>query len=250
MKKILCIGDGFGKGHIWPMWPQLLAELVNDVEIDNYSEVGAGNEFISNRVIDACEKKNYDIVLVQWARSMRLDVINNQQNNISKHILKDKIYNKKYSNVRINDRVWWLSSNSQTEYIQNYHKNYISVEQQKLRSINQIKLIELYLKQQKISNFLFFSSYKPDFIDMPESNVLDWSTWCMDEHSNGMEEYGKSFFSQYATKEVQPHPIIHLNYIKEIILPKLNIAIDNKKFQSLLSSLEKIYPLDNAGIIS
>jgi len=250
MKKILCIGDGFGKGHIWPMWPQLLAELVNDVEIDNYSEVGAGNEFISNRVIDACEKKNYDIVLVQWAMSMRLDVINNQQNNISRHILKDKIYNKKYSNVRINDRLWWLSSNSQTEYIQNYHKNYISVEQQKLRSINQIKLIELYLKQQKISNFLFFSSYKLDFIDMTESNVLDWSTWCVDEHGNGMEEYGKTFFPQYATKEVQPHSAIHLNYIKEILLPKLNIAINNKKFQSLLSSLEKMYPLNGTGIIS
>lgn len=250
MKKILCIGDGFGKGHIWPMWPQLLAELVNNIEIDNYSEVGAGNEFISNCVIDACEKKKYDIVLVQWAMSGRLDIINNQQNNISKHIIKDKIYNKKYSNVKINDRLWWLSSNSQTEYIQNYHKNYISVEQQQLRSINQIKLIELYLKQKKISNFLFFSSYELDFIDMPESNILDWSVWCLYKEKYSMEEYGKSFFSQYATKEVQPHPIIHLNYIKEIILPKLNIAIDNKKFQSLLSSLEKTYLSNVTGIIS
>ena len=88
MKKILCIGDGFGKGHIWPMWPQLLAELVNGVEIDNYSEVGAGNEFISNRVIDACEKKKYDIVLVQWATSKRLDIINNQDNDIQTRLHK------------------------------------------------------------------------------------------------------------------------------------------------------------------
>lgn len=248
MKKILCTGDGFGKGHIWPMWPQLLAELINDVEIDNYSEVGAGNEFISNRIIDACEKKHYDIVLVQWALSRRLDIINNQQNDISKQIIKDKTYNKKYSNVRINNRAWWLSSNSQIEYVQNYHKNYISVEQQKLRSINQIKLIELYLKQKKISNFLFFSSYKLDFIDMPESNILDWSVWCCDKQNSGMEEYGKSHFSQYVTKEVQPHPIIHLNFIKEIILPKLKIVLDDKKFQSLLSSLEKTYPSDVTGI--
>jgi len=248
MKKILCIADEFGKGHIWPMWPQLLAELVNDVAIDNYSEVGAGNEFISNRVIDACEKKTYDIVLVQWAWSRRLDIINNQQNNISKHILEDKTYNTKYSNVRINNRAWWLSSNSQTKYIQNYHKNYISVEQQKLRSINQIKLIELYLKQKKIFNFLFFSSYKLDFIDMPESNILDWSVWCCDKQNGGMNEYGKSHLPQYAAKEVQPHPIIHLNFIKEIMLPKLKIVLDDKKFQSLFSSLEKMYPSDATGI--
>ena len=241
MKKILCIGDGFGKGHTWPMWPQLLAELVNDVEIDNYSEIGAGNEFISNCVIDACGKKKYDIVLVQWAISMRLDIINNKQNNISKNIIKDQVYNTKYSNVRINDRLWWLSSNSQTEYIQNYHKNYISIEQQKLRSINQIKLIELYLKQQKISNFLFFSSYKLDFIDMPESNILDWSMWCVDQHSNGMKEYGKTFFPQYVTKEAQPHPIIHLNYVTKILLPRLDIKINEKRLADLTTEIEKTY---------
>jgi hypothetical protein len=241
MKKILCIGDGFGKGHIWPMWPQLLAELVNDVEIDNYSEVGAGNEFISNCVIDACEKKKYDIVLIQWAMSRRLDIINNQQNNISKIIIKDPVYNKKYSNVAINDRLWWLSSNSQTEYIQNYHKNYISVEQQKLRSIYQIKLIELYLKQ-KVSNFLFFSSFKLDFADMPESNLLDWSMWCEHNTNNGMEEWGKLNVPQYESKEVQPHPLVHLNYLKEIILPRLKISIDDKKLQYMASRLEKTYP--------
>ena len=44
--KILCAGDGFGKGHLWPMWPQLLKEVIDDCEVDNVSEVGAGNEYI------------------------------------------------------------------------------------------------------------------------------------------------------------------------------------------------------------
>jgi hypothetical protein len=241
MKKILCVGDGFGKGHIWPMWPQLLSELLNDVDIDNYSEVGAGNEFICNRIIDACEKKNYDVVLVQWAMSKRLDVINNQQNNISKYIIKDKVYNKKYSNIKINNRTWWLSSGSQTEYVQNYHNNYISDEQHKLRSINYIKLVESYLKQKKISNFLFFSSYKLDFIDMLESNMLDWSIWCIDEGKNGMAEYGKTFLKKYTTNEAQPHPLVHLSYIKEIILPKLGMTVDDKKLQELSIKIEKMY---------
>ena len=78
MQKILCVGDGFGKGHVWPMWPQLLPEIVNDSEIVNLSEVGAGNEYISQCVIDSCERENYDLVIVQWAKSNRLDLINNK----------------------------------------------------------------------------------------------------------------------------------------------------------------------------
>ena len=40
--KILCVGDGFGKGHIWPMWPQILENVRSEgnsykfiCEIDN-----------------------------------------------------------------------------------------------------------------------------------------------------------------------------------------------------------------------
>jgi len=83
---------------------------------------------------------------------------------------------------------------------------------------------------------------------MPESNILDWSVWCCDKQNGGMDEYGKSHLPQYAAKEVQPHPIIHLNFIKEIMLPKLKIVLDDKKFQSLFSSLEKMYPSDATGI--
>ena len=239
--QILCIGDGFGKGHVWPMWPQLLSQILEGVEVDNYSEVGAGNEFICNCILDACEKKKYDIVLVQWAKSKRLDIINNKQNNISKYIFDDKTYNTKYSNIRVNDRLWWLSSNSKIEYTRHYHKNYISEEQHKLRSINYIKLIELYLKQKQIPNFLFFSSYTLDFLNLSESHMLDRSLWCFYKETTGMEQYGKHRFPEYITNEVQPHPTIHLHYIKEILLPKLNITVDENKFQRLSDQIKKNY---------
>ena len=97
-------------------------KIVDNVEIDNLCEVGAGNEYISNCVIDACERKKYDLVLVQWALSNRLDIVKNNENNIAKMILQDQTYNTKYSNVKLNDRAWWLSSGSQLEQIQNYHE--------------------------------------------------------------------------------------------------------------------------------
>jgi hypothetical protein len=238
MKKILCIADGFGKGHIWPMWPQFLQQLCDNVSVDNLSQIGAGNEFICNSVIDSCEKKYYDLVLVQWARSCRLDIINNQQNNISKYILNDKIYNTKYSNIRINNRLWWLSSNSQTEYIQTYHKDYISEEQHKLRTINYIKFLELYLKSKKI-NFLFFNSYSLDFTELSESNLLDWNYWCLNAKQQGMQEYGRTNFLEFISNEPQPHPITHLYYLKDMILPKTNLTISKERFDETKKIFEK-----------
>ena len=119
--KILCAGDGFGKGHIWKMWPQLLKEVIDDCEVDNVSEVGAGNEYIMNATINSCLKKEYDIVIVQWTASDRLDIINRNQNDLAKLILDDKVYRTKFSNINLSNRLWWLSSTSQTEFIKNYH---------------------------------------------------------------------------------------------------------------------------------
>ena len=117
--KILCAGDGFGKGHIWKMWPQLLENIC---EVDNVCQVGAGNEYIMNATIDACTKNDYDFVIVQWAESKRLDIINKNQNNLAKLILNDNVYRTKFSNINLSNRLWWLSSASQTEVIKNYHK--------------------------------------------------------------------------------------------------------------------------------
>lgn len=243
MQKILCVGDGFGKGHIWPMWPQLLSTLLDNYQTINYCEVGAGNEFISNRVVSACRDSRYDFVIVQWAMSKRLDLINNNENSVSPIIIKDKVYNKKYSNVKLNGRSWWLSSNSQLDYIKKYHNEYISTEQHKLRSINQIKLVELLLKSNKVEKFLFFSTSAVDFLDIPESNLLDWTVWNQQYGKNSMEEYQETFLPQYKTLQVQPHPLVHLNYLKEIILPKLNISVNEKKIKNLADELEKKYKI-------
>jgi hypothetical protein len=234
MQKILCVGDGFGKGHIWPMWPQLLPKIVDNVEIDNLCEVGAGNEYISNCVIDACERKKYDLVLVQWALSNRLDIVKNNENNIAKMILQDQTYNTKYSNVKLNDRAWWLSSGSQLEQIQNYHEKLMSKEQHKIRSINYIKFVDLYLTT-KQTPFAFFSSYNLDFVDLSESQSINWSKWC--NRNVGMEEYGQTHLSKYQTDDVQPHTMIHLHYLENVLCPFVQLQIN----QSNLLECKKEY---------
>jgi len=227
MQKILCVGDGFGKGHVWPMWPQILSKVVDDIEVDNLCEIGAGNEFISQCVTDACERKNYDLVLVQWTMSNRLDLINNKQNNIAKMIVKDSTYNTKYSNVRLNDRSWWLSSATQLELVRDYHEKCISKEQHELRSINYVKLVDLYLKNKKIP-FTFFSSYNLDFVSLSESSSIDWSKWC-DAGKIGMHEYGIKHLSNYKSTEQQPCSMVHLDYLEKVVCPFSGLELNNVK---------------------
>ena len=224
--KILCAGDGFGKGHLWPMWPQLLKEVIDDCEVDNVSEVGAGNEYIMNATINSCLKKEYDIVIVQWTASDRLDIINENQNDLAKLILYDQVYRTKFSNINLSNRLWWLSSASQTEFIKNYHKIYITKEQHYLRSIHQIKYVELFLKNRNIK-FMFISAYELDFIHLNEHKILDYSVWGFHEKYKGMEEYAKNFPQYEVNKEghkiedyKQPHSKVHLEFIKNVIIRK------------------------------
>jgi len=231
MQKILCVGDGFGKGHVWPMWPQLLPEIVNDTEIVNLSEVGAGNEYISQCVIDSCERENYDLVIVQWAKSDRLDLINNDQTDLSKKILQDTTYNTKYSNVKLNNRLWWLSSASKIDIVKQYHKNYISKDQHKLRTVNFINHIDLYLSQKQIKS-CFFSSYNLDFLDITESQTIDRNKW-LQNGELGMHEYGVKHLPEYKSTEVQPHTLVHLDYLEKVLCPFAGLKLDNKKLVEL-----------------
>jgi len=219
--KILCAGDGFGKGHIWKMWPQILENIC---EVDNVCQVGAGNEYIMNATIDACTKNDYDFVIVQWAESKRLDIINKNQNNLAKLILNDNVYKTKFSNINLSNKLWWLSSASQTEFIKNYHEMYITKEQHYLRSIHQIKYIELFLKSKNIK-FMFISTPNLDFMHLDEHKILDFKVWAFHKKYKGMEDYAKKYPEYKVNKDPatykQPQTKIHKQFVKDVICPRL-----------------------------
>ena len=224
--KILCAGDGFGKGHIWPMWPQLLKEVINDCEVDNVSQVGAGNEYIMNATIDACTKNNYDFVIVQWAESKRLDIINENQGGLVQKILDDNVHRTKFMNIGLAKRLWWLSSSSRISFVKNYHNNYITHDQHRLRTIHQIKYVELFLKS-KDTKFMFISTPNLDFMHLDEHKILDFNVWVFHEKYKGMQDYAKKFPEYKEETNVadykQPHTKIHLQFVKDIICPKIPI---------------------------
>ena len=224
--KILCAGDGFGKGHIWKMWPQILENIC---EVDNVCQVGAGNEYIMNATIDACTKNNYDYVIVQWAQSNRLDIINKDQNGLAQKILKDEVHRTKFMNISLAKRPWWLSSSSKIDFVNNYHNDYITQDQHCLRTIHQIKYVELFLKN-KNTKFMFISTPNLDFTHLEEYKILDFEVWAFHEKYKGMNDYAKRYPEYKADEEPanykQPQTKIHLQFVKDVICPRLGISIN------------------------
>ena len=224
--KILCAGDGFGKGHIWKMWPQILENIC---EVDNVCQVGAGNEYIMNATIDACTKNDYDYVIVQWAQSNRLDIINKDQNGLAQKILNDEVHRTRFMNISLAKRLWWLSSSSKIDFVNNYHNKYITQEQHCLRTIHQIKYVELFLKN-KNTKFMFISTPNLDFTHLDEHKILDFKVWAFHEKYKGMDDYARKYPEYKADEEPvnykQPQTKIHLQFVKDVICPRLGISIN------------------------
>lgn len=210
---IYTFGDGFAHGHVWPEWPQILSALLPDHQVVNCSGIGAGNEFIFsnlvNKLID-CPDATY---VVQWAGENRFDKLI-QDTSWDSIVQQDPVYSKNFQST--DGHTWWLSSASQLPQIQKYHSEYVQVEQAQLRTFNYIWTASQLLKHTQ--NYMF-SSYGFSFLTDPQQ-VLCQLRLDMTSFLQAPE------FAKFLTKEVQPHPIVHLEWIRQMLLPTLQINVD------------------------
>lgn len=200
MYKILTAGDGFACGHIWPMWPAIIESLTEDTEVIKLGKVGAGNEFIFNSTLDYIYNNDVDYVLVQWANSIRLDLI------IDTEYKKDLVAScPKYSTntYNIDNNTWWLSSASDVV------DNIVGLRQSRIRTINYILALEAILEKRSIP-YAFFSTYRCDVY--PNKNI-NWDKW-IDVY--GMDNYSKQVrFNETRLNEVQPSTYVQTQYVLE-----------------------------------
>lgn len=222
MNRILCLGDGYAHGHIWPEWPQILQALLSGRQVEIISGIGAGNEFLINGLL--AKDPNKDIVIFQWAQPDRFDkILQDERWNLLAQ--SDKIY---YENFyQHGNHIWWLSSASQLEEIKNYHEFYVQSSQRQQRLSDQKQLVEGFL----IGVQCFY---------------LSISTQDQQEFSQDIR------FQTVRGKEVQPSPAVHLSYLEEKILPRLPITIDLQRLNQLRNSINQTkwipYDPDRASI--
>ena len=210
---IYTFGDGFAHGHIWPEWPQILAALLPDYQIVNCSGIGAGNEFIFSNLVNKLIQNPTAIYVALWAGTTRFDKLI-QDSSWDPVIQQDPAYSKNFQTTDGN--TWWLSSASQLPQIQKYHAEYVQVEQAQLRTFNYIWTANQLLKHTQ--NYMF-SSYRFRFLTDSQQALCQLHP-DMTSFSQSPE------LAKFLTKEVQPHPIVHLEWIKQMLLPTLQINVD------------------------
>jgi hypothetical protein len=210
---IFCFGDGYAHGHIWPEWPQILQALLPDVQVTAHTGVGAGNEYLIHSLIQLGDKIANQTVIFQWALPYRFDKLIQDDDWIDR-AKQDPIYN--FNLYNSDQGTWWLSSASTDKKIQEYHTLFVQKKQAELRFNNQKILVEAYLKSKKCK-YLFVST-----------------------------ESQEQFVSSHTAKhlrgtEVQPAPLLHLYYIKEVLDSLLTLDIEAARYDKL-ENLIKQHP--------
>ena len=225
---ILCISDGLGVDiELCPKWPTILSILLKK-KIVNKSIIGAGNEIILTILNQELEKNSYDYVIIQWTSPDRLDVLcDNRWLAIAKN---DPVYYFNLHNIAGN--TWWSSSGSKSKEVLQY-KSLITADQFKMRSYTNM-LAACYLLEKRSIPYTFTLSYDLDIF--PE--LID-KNWAWHKMNKGMRDYSTvSKFSAFDDPTcARPHPLVHLDWLKNILIPSVGETIDEKKYEKLEASM-------------
>lgn len=206
--KIICCGDGYAHGHIWPEWPQLLQCIFPDMNMEVVSAVGAGNEYLVSELL--CRDVKDSIVIFQWPGTRRFDKLLTDQTWDS-IIDSDPVYH--FNRCKGANGTWWCSSASQQPEVTQYHKFYISADQAKLREHNYKTLLQAWLEQQS-AEWIFISTHQ-------------------------QEHYSKQpRFKHLQGGHTQPHPLIHFWFLVEKILPQLSVKCNDQRLKLIQQRLE------------
>lgn len=219
--KLLTIADGYGDSRAVPdwypkywKWPKIIGLMTKGVTLIDRSRYGAGNEFITATLRDNID--NADCVLIQWAQPNRLDLIlaNNDAEYWKSTIASDPVYKNNVVSCGEND--FWISSNSQTPAVREYHRKYISLKQHKLRSQIYVEYAKLMLDSRSID-------YRFMLVDDSEYLNVD-AKWICHETLKGMSDFKrKSNFCHLDLGIIQPLPLVAFDFIKQHVMPSIDL---------------------------
>jgi hypothetical protein len=225
--KLLTIADGYGDSVAVPSWypkywkwPEIIKLMTKGVSLNNCSRYGAGNEFIVNQLKQNIDSA--DVVIIQWAQPNRLDLVLDHNNPMfwNNTIASDPVY--KNNIVECGHSLFWISSDSQTPAVQNYHNQYISLTQHQLRSQLYVEYAKLLLDQ-RVIDYRFMLVDNDDYLDID-------AKWICHDPLKGMGDFKrKSKYSNLDLGIVQPLPLVAFDFIKQYVMPSIDLQWRNTK---------------------
>lgn len=210
MNKIFTFGDGYATGHIWPEWPQILQALLPEYRIVNTAGIGAGAEFLVSGLVDLLPIMQDQQAVFQWPQANRFDKLLQDQS-WNDTISNDPVYH--FNRVLDNrKREWWLSSHSASDSVKTYHKHYV----QNLQSDRRLQVFKTLIKH-----------------TLNDVNCATVQTSTQDQ-----EFYSRQTrFVTTRQNQIQPSPVVHFYWTVEEILPKLQVQVDQSRFQHLENAI-------------
>lgn len=234
-QKLLIISDGNGVSTDFVKWPDLLKILTTKtLDITNRSVIGASNEMILARLTDALKEK-FDYAIIQWTHPQRLDIITDDFWREQASV--DPIYH--FNLVNALGKEWWVTSKSTNEHVRKYHDMYIRSWQSTQRTFANMLAAAAMLNFYRIP-FLFSLCYKLDF-EGPTKEILDTYPWAWHQPYSGIDEFRHtSKYIHYDQGLSQPHPLIGLEWIDQVLTPCAKFfAYDRKTYYNVEQHLLK-----------
>lgn len=208
--KILCIGDGYAHGHIWPEWPQILKIILPCTEIVVISGKGAGNEFL----IDGLLRHNVSnqAVVFQWASHRRFDKVI-EDHEWDKIREQDLAYHS--HSYKSHDNTWWLSGESDHPKVKYYRDFFVQEQQSRNRMKNQQELVKGYLANKNCRYVKISTLQQEQYSRLPK-------------------------FLNLRGNAIQPSPIVHHDFLCEEIMPALSIDYDKYRAEQLREMIMQV----------
>jgi hypothetical protein len=212
---ILTISDGNGVDTDFKKWPMLLKLLtLKTHNVLNYSVIGASNEMIFMQLSEAVKNNKLNFAVVQWTIPQRIDLVADSFWEDQARI--DPVYH--FNLINNNNKKWWVTSASTNIHIKEYHNKYIKDWQAVQRSQTYMIAAAELLKFYNI-DFTFSLCYAFNFID-PQIDILNSYNWAWHAPNQGISEFRHtSKYLTYDYQKPQPHPLIGLEWIEQVLKP-------------------------------
>lgn len=217
VKHLYTAGDGFCANAVWPMWSEILANIL-DCEWTNLAQIGAGNEAIANMMLNKLsevEDTKDTLWLVQWTQANRLDLQNSFR--FKKQIATDPTYHNNFFGP------YWCSSASELDFVQEYNQ-LLQLEQHYSRS-RMLQLALAHALESKQVEWRYLLTYAADW---REQKYIPAQQWLLPS----LQEFRKtSVYAEFDTAAIQPPSIVNLEWLEHNVLPW--VEYNSERFDSI-----------------
>ena len=176
---ILTVGDSFTYGEelsdrLNHAWPYLISKLTN-IPVDNKGIGGASNDYIFRTTIEQTSQIKYDMVIVAWADTSRLEVFHDGNPLSINHWGRRNIpwvpdYYKYSYNEKFGFRKWFVQALALQQYLKSINQPYLFV--------NVAGLQGHYYQYKEEFSYIWDKYDIDNYLGWPIEGMLEWQGDC------------------------------------------------------------------------